>query len=573
MLKGISGSSGFGIGKVFCYHAFEPVVREKKIPPEEQDAQISLYESAFTQAKAELRALIASLSPDKSAIFAAHQEMLEDEAIREEIIDMIHTGASSEWAVYSVFQTYIRLMQSQESACMRERAADLQDVRNRILRILRGEKEISLAALTEPMIIAARDILPSDVARINSALVLAFLTETGGATSHAAILARSLGIPAVLGIPSLMDNLKDGQSVIVDGEKGLVLTDPDEQILSQYCEKQKAAIAEQEQDRRCLPLPAETLDGVSIPLSLNIGSAELPQLECYADGVGLFRSEFLYMERDTMPSEEIQFAAYANVLRVMGSRPVILRTLDIGGDKTLPYLSLPKEENPFLGNRAIRLCLDYEAIFRTQLRAAFRAAGAGNLWIMFPMIGSVEDFRRAQSIAVSVRETLIQEGYSIPHVPLGIMIEIPAAALCAPQLAREVDFASIGTNDLCQYTFAADRMNPVAAAYAHPFSGAMLRLIQMSAQAFSAANKPLSVCGELAGEARAIPLLLGTGIRKLSMSASSLARVKRIVRACSLSGCQMLVDEVMTCATEQEILARTDAFLAGLNQEPNRVSK
>jgi phosphotransferase system enzyme I (PtsI) len=268
-----------------------------------------------------------------------------------------------------------------------------------------------------------------------------------------------------------------------------------------------------------------------------------------------------------MPSEEVQFAAYANVLRVMGNRPVILRTLDIGGDKTLPYLPLPTEENPFLGNRAIRLCLDHEEIFRTQLRAAYRAASAGNLWIMFPMIGSVEDFRRAQSIAVSVRESLIREGFPIPQVPLGIMIEIPAAALCAMQLAQEADFASIGTNDLCQYTFAADRMNPVAAAYAHPLSSAMLRLIQMSAQAFTAANKPLSVCGELAGEARAIPLLLGAGVRKLSMSASSLARVKRIVRACALADCQALFDEAMTCATEQEILARTDAFLANLNQE------
>jgi len=567
VLKGIPGSSGFGIGKVFCYQAFDPVVREKKIPSEEQNAQISLFESALAQAKAELRSLVASLSSDKSAIFSAHLEMLEDEAIYEVIIDMIHADASSDWAVYSVFRTYIQLMRSQESACMRERAADMEDVRNRILRILRGEKEISLAALTEPKVIAARDILPSDVARINSALVLAFLSETGGATSHAAILARSLGIPAVLGIPDLMNNLRDGQIVVVDGEKGLVLTDPDEQTLSQYCEKQAAAFALQEQDRKCLPLPAETPDGVSIPLSLNIGFSELPELERYADGVGLFRSEFLYMERDTMPSEEVQFAAYANVLRVMGNRPVILRTLDIGGDKTLPYLPLPTEENPFLGNRAIRLCLDHEEIFRTQLRAAYRAASAGNLWIMFPMIGSVEDFRRAQSIAVSVRESLIREGFPIPQVPLGIMIEIPAAALCAMQLAQEADFASIGTNDLCQYTFAADRMNPVAAAYAHPISSAMLRLIQMSAQTFTAANKPLSVCGELAGEARAIPLLLGAGVRKLSMSASSLARVKRIVRASSLADCQALFDEAMTCATEQEILARTDAFLANLNQK------
>jgi len=567
VLKGISGSSGFGIGKVFCYHAFDPSVQEKIVSPDEENAQRLSFFDALAQAKAELASLVASLPADKSAIFHAHNEMLEDEAILEEITDAIHSGSSAQWAVFSVFQTYIQLMQSQESAVMRERAADLMDVRNRLLRLLRGEKESSLAALTEPMVIAARDILPSDVARLNSALVLAFLTETGGATSHAAILARGLGIPAVLGIPELMQALHDGQTVIVDGTAGLVLADPDEACLSEYRAKQAGYRAEQAQDRDCLPLSAETRDGVSISLSLNIGSAELPELECYADGVGLFRSEFLYMERETMPSEEAQFAAYANVLRVMGNRPVILRTLDIGGDKTLPYLPLPKEENPFLGNRAIRLCLNHEEIFRTQLRAAYRAASAGNLFLMFPMIGSVEDFRRARSIAVSVRESLIQEGLSVPNVPLGIMIEIPAAALCAEQLAHEADFASIGTNDLCQYTFAADRMNPAAAEYAHPLSPALLKLIRMSADAFSAAKKPLSVCGELAGEARAIPLLLGAGVRKLSMSFSSLARAKRIVRACSLADCRILFDAAMACATEQEVLAQADAFLSSLNFE------
>ncbi len=567
MLKGISGSSGFGIGKVFCYHAFNPACREELIPPEEQNAHVASYQAALKQAQSELSFLISALPTNQSAIFGAHLEMLEDESIREEIEDAIRGGASAQWAVYSVFQTYIELMQSQESAVLRERAADLMDVRNRLLRILRGEQESSLSALTTPMVVAARDILPSDVARLNSALVLAFLTETGGATSHAAILARSLGIPAVLGIPGLMQILHDGQSVVVDGTSGTVLTDPDEATLSHYHQLQQSALAEQTRDRACLPLPAETRDGVAIPLSLNIGSADLPDLERYADGVGLFRSEFLYMERASMPSEEVQFAAYANVLRVMGNRPVILRTLDIGGDKTLPYLPLPKEENPFLGNRAIRLCLDHEDIFRTQLRAAYRAANAGNLLIMFPMIGSVEDFRRARSIALSVRETLVQEGHAIPQVPLGIMIEIPAAALCAEQLAREADFASIGTNDLCQYTFAADRMNPAAAQYAHPLSPAMLKLVQMSARAFSAEKKPLSVCGELAGEARAIPLLLGAGVRKLSMSASALARTKRIIRASTIPDCQALFARAMACATEQEVIAQADVFLANLHQD------
>ena len=567
VLKGISGSSGFGIGKVFCYHAFDPTTREESVLQQERAKQISAFQSALLLAEKELGSLLVSLPSEQSQIFAAHLEMLEDEAIREEIESAMQGGASAQWAVYSVFQTYIRLMLTQENARMRERAADLQDVRNRLLRILRGEKEHSIAALREPMVIAARDILPSDVARMDGALVLAFLTETGGATSHAAILARSLGIPAVLGIQDLMRTLRDGQQVVVDGDGGIVLPDPDEAMLSRYRAMQAAYAAKQAQDRLCLPLDAQTADGERIQLGINIGSPELPELERFSDGVGLFRSEFLFMERETMPTEEAQFAAYTSVLRAMGDRPVILRTLDIGGDKTLPYLSLQAEENPFLGNRAIRLCFDHEALFRTQLRAAYRASRAGNLSIMFPMIGSVEDFRRARAIAHSVREALVRQGVAIGNVPLGVMIEIPAAALSADQLAREADFASIGTNDLCQYTFAADRMNPVAAQYAHPLSSAMLRLIDMSARAFSAAGKPISVCGELAGEARAIPLLLGAGIKKLSMSASSLARAKRVVRACSIFSCNALFDQAVQCATEQEIFALADLFLEGLATE------
>lgn len=561
VLTGISGSSGYGIGKVFCYHAFDPEIREEIVPAEQRHFQLDLYQTALTRAAAELSALRESLPVDKGAIFSAHLEMLEDDAIREEIQEQLQAGASAQWAVFSIFETYIQLMQQQENPLMRERAADLKDVRNRLIRILRGEKERSLAALTSPVIIAAHDILPSDVARMESRMVLAFLTETGGATSHAAILARSLGIPAVLGIPKLMDSVVDGQLAIVDGGNGKVLLTPDQETISRYEALQADYAAKQAQDAACLPLESSTNSGERIQLSLNIGSTELPETQRYADGVGLFRSEFLYMEREAMPSEDAQFAAYASVLRKMGDRPVILRTLDIGGDKTLPYLPLPHEDNPFLGNRAIRLCFSHEDLFRAQLRAAYRAAGAGNLQLMFPMIGSLEEFRRAKAIALSVREALLLEGQDIPQVPLGIMIEIPSAALTADQLAQEADFASIGTNDLCQYTFAADRMNPLAAAYAHPFSAAMLRLIQMSASAFLAAGKPISVCGELAGDARAIPLLLGCGIRKLSMSASSLARAKRLVRAVSLRDCEALLEKAIACQTEPEILTLCDSFL------------
>jgi phosphotransferase system enzyme I (PtsI) len=565
MLRGISGSSGYGIGKVFLYHAFDPVTKEQKVSPEELETEHSRLAAAIAQARGELSALQHSLGEDKAAIFAAHLEMLEDEALQEDIRYAIESGHdSAEWAVFSTYQTYIDMMLGQSNELLRERAADLKDVRNRILRILRGEAERSLTALQEPVIVAARDILPSDVAQIDNSRVLAFLTETGGVTSHAAILARSYGIPAVLGIPELMERLGDGQSVIVDGEAGQVLTDPDEQTLAEYRTRKAEYLETQALNLRYLPLKAETRDGVSIQTSMNIGSAELPQTAVYADGVGLFRSEFLYMEREALPSEEAQFAAYASVLRKMGDRPVILRTLDIGGDKTLPYLPLPKEDNPFLGNRAIRLCFTQETVFRTQLRAAYRAAATGgNLWIMFPMIGSVEDFRKARGIARSVREGLKNGGLDVPNVPLGVMVEIPSLAICADHIAREADFGSIGTNDLCQYTFAADRMSPAVAAYARPLSAAMLRLIRGTAEAFAAEDKPLSVCGELAGQAAAIPLLVGCGVRKLSMSASVLAQGKRVIRSCSFAECENLAKKAENLATEQEVASLAEAFLRG----------
>jgi phosphotransferase system enzyme I (PtsI) len=399
------------------------------------------------------------------------------------------------------------------------------------------------------------------VAAIDSSKVIAFLTETGGATSHAAILARSFGIPAVLGIPSLTTLVQDGQTVIVDGLSGCIFTDPDEETLKKYRELRADYAHEQAIDRKFLPEPSVTKDGVRISVSLNIGSPELPEDADYCDGIGLYRSEFLYMEKDTLPDEETQFAAYASVLRSMGRRPVILRTLDIGGDKTLPYLPLEKEQNPFLGNRAIRLCLSKEALFRAQLRAALRASLYGDLNIMFPMIGSVEDFRKAKAVVDSVWEELLAEGVPLNRrVPLGIMVEVPAAALAADLLAKEADFASIGTNDLCQYTFAADRMNAAVAKYAHPLSAPMLRLIRQTAQAFGAENKPVSVCGEMAGDKNAVHILVGCGIRKLSVSASALGMVKRFLRASTVSACKALFEKAVNCATEEEILELVASF-------------
>lgn len=562
MLKGIPGSSGYGIGKVLIYHTFDPVVTERHCDAGHLFEQKESLNAALDSAKKELASIQKNLPPDKSAIFGAHIEILEDEAMLEDIKAMMeHDRSSAEWAVYSVYNTYIDVLKKGANEFMRQRADDLKDIRNRIIRNLRNEPELSLSALKEPVIVAAYDLLPSHAAVIDGSKVLGFLTETGGATSHAAILARGFGIPAVLGIPSLTKLLRDGQTAIADGFKGLVITDPDEEVLEQYRALKADYARDLEIDRKFLNMPSETKDGVKIPVSLNIGSSELPENAEFCDGIGLFRSEFLYMEKDALPDEQTQYAAYASVLRKMGGRPVILRTLDIGGDKTLPYIDLEKEQNPFLGNRAIRLCLSREALFRTQLRAALRASPHGNLNIMFPMIGSVEDFRKAKAVADSVWEELRGEGFPLERrVPLGIMVEIPAAALAADFLAKEADFASIGTNDLCQYAFAADRMNPAVAEYAHPLSAPMLRLIRQTVQAFEAQNKPVSVCGEMAGDKNAVHLLVGSGIRKLSVSASALGMVKRYLRACTVAECKTLFEKALNCATEKEVLELVGSF-------------
>jgi len=570
VMRGIAVSEGIAVGPILLYSPAQVQVQKRNCLESEIEAQLAHYHAAATAALNELQALTNSLAahdPEKAKIFTAHQDILADVAIAAEIQTAIRTNrCCGDWAIQSVYEQFIQMLSQVSDPLIQERADDLKDVRRRLLRIWRGETTRDLSSLDRPVVVAAKDLLPSDTASMDRSNVLAILTEAGGPTSHSAIIARSYGIPAVLGIGGLLHAVSNGQTVAVDARPGAgtVTADPDGELVSSYGQigkelQKKAALA-----RAFLGRKGLTADGEAVEIGLNIASGDAGDSESmpYVDFVGLFRTEFLYMCRSTLPDEEEQFQIYRAVLQKMGDRPVTLRTLDIGGDKTTECLDLPKEDNPFLGRRALRLCFSLPEVFRTQLRAALRASAFGTLWIMFPMVGSLEDFRRAKAQLEQARRELEHEGVLIsPHIKVGMMIEIPSIAILADAAAREADFASIGTNDLCQYTMAADRLNPDVAAYCQSYHPAVFRLISSVADAFIKEKKPLSICGELGGDALAVPALVGLGIRKLSMGASSLAAVKQALSARTVPEMEALSARLLRCATAEEatILLRDDA--------------
>lgn len=555
--RGEAVSGGIAIGKAYHYCPVEYTVEPAQAgnPAEERKR----LETARAKALEELKTIQNSFpeeQKDKAMIFAAHQELLEDE----ELLDMLQMGIqdegyTAEYAVQSSFEEYIGLLSRVKDPTIAGRVADLKDVRNRLLRILHGDPEKSLSRLPGDVIIVAHDLLPSDTATMDRQHVLGILTEVGGKTSHSAILARSMHIPAVLGVTDVRKNIADGEEIILDAVEGLVLRDPTDEETAEYRKQEEAFQVRRRQTETYLAAEPRTKDGVPVQIGLNIGGADADETYRYIDFVGLFRTEFLYMENDHWPTEEEQFEAYARVLRLAKGKPVTLRTLDIGGDKQLPYYELPKEGNPFLGKRALRLCLAEEPLFRTQLRAAYRASVYGKLQIMFPMVGSLDDIARAKAVAESVRQELAAEGVPMGEVPLGIMIEIPAIAMLAPLAAAEVDFASIGTNDLCQYLCAADRMNASVAAYSQSMGPAMLKTLKMIIDAFRAAGKPLSVCGEMGGDPAAAALLVGMGLRKLSMSASSVAAIKEMLATHTLPELEAKAAAALQCRTQAEVLS------------------
>jgi phosphotransferase system enzyme I (PtsI) len=558
ILKGNPVSPGIAIGPLYIYEPFHVEISENFCARGETGGHKDAYLDVKNKAVLEIEAISSSLEnddPEKAKIFIAHRDILNDPAIHEEITEGIESELwTAEWAIWKIYAKFIKMIQKAKDPVIRERAADFEDVRKRLLRIHLGVEERNLSSLDKPSIVAARDLLPSDTATLDRRSVLAILAEQGSATSHSAIIARSYEIPAVLGIKDLMGLLKQGDTAAVDALKGEVFLNPDGEQKAVFALKREAYLREAAETKEFLKKEPLMADGTRIAIGLNIGDAndeELAGAEC-TDFVGLFRTEFLYMGRDELPSEDEQFEVYRKVLELYGKREVSLRTLDIGGDKTLQCMDLPKEENPFLGKRALRLCFSYPEIFKTQLRAALRSSVYGNLNIMLPMVGSIDDIRRAKVLLEEAKAELDAKAVSYGCYKLGIMIEIPSIAMIADLAAQEVDFASIGTNDLCQYLTATDRMNSDLSGYYQPYHPAMFRIIGRVAREFTWAGKPVSVCGEMGGDKYAAAVLVGLGIHKLSMGFASVAGIKKMLSGLSMSKAEEMAVKVIGCFTAAE---------------------
>lgn len=558
-LKGLPVCEGVAIGEAYVYQPFVVERMEKTVADTQRAAEAERIEQTLLAAEKELEVRIAQYGDARADLLNAHLMTVKDPFMREEMQKRVtEQSCCAEQAIYDVYAEMIEALTALEDEMYRERAADLRDVRSRLLRCCAGLPALDLGAIDRPVILLAHDLAPSDTACLNRRMVLGIATEIGGATAHTAILAKSLGIPAVLGIDGLLQETAHGALAVLDGTEGVFLPNPEEETVARF----KLRQAEQEQEQRqCAPFlrkPAVTSDGTSILTEINLGSTDdlLGETVQSADGVGLLRTEFLYMQGTQLPSEEMQYAFYTKVLQAFGDRPVILRTLDIGGDKHLPYLKFPEESNPFLGLRALRYCLANEEVFRVQLRAAYRASVAGNLQIMFPMVGDLEDFRRAKEICVDVQRELKEQQLPFrSDVKLGIMIEIPSVALLARAAAKETDFASIGTNDLCQYLCAADRVNPETAPYYRTMSPALFHLIGEVAAAYAGEGKPVGVCGELAGNPTTACVLVGLGIRQLSMSGGTLSKVKQRLCAQSIEKLEEAAEKVLAMPSEKDVIA------------------
>lgn len=559
-MRGMGVCSGIAIGTAFVVRPLPAEGLCQKRAKGDAAGELARFAEAKLAAAAELRAVAAAMAaqPEQAKIFEAQQQILEDEEIFEMVSETVNEReASAEAAVQDAFDAYIRILSKSKNQRIRERADDLLDVCKRLLRILAGAQAQDLSHLPKPVILVAHDLLPGDTATLDRAKVLAIVCETGGVTSHTAILAKSYGIPTVLGVTDALMQIRDGDTLVVDADAGTVLPRPSDADAASCGAKQAAAAASLADAVSFQKRPCRLKSGERIEIGLNIGSPADADAADACDFVGLFRSEFLYMHAERLPDEQTQFAAYKQVLERMGGRPVTLRTLDIGGDKTLPYLELPKEANPFLGRRALRLCFDEPALFRSHLRAAYRASAFGTLRIMFPMVGSMDDWYGAKSAAQAVREELQSEGVPFDRgLQLGVMIEIPSLALLSDLIAAEADFASIGTNDLCQYLCAADRMEPGVAPYYQSFSPACLRILGQIITAFRQAGKDISVCGELAGDPQASAFLAGLGLRKFSMSAACIGAVKRELANVDLTEAEALAAALQKLPTQQAVLER-----------------
>ena len=571
-LQGIAASDGIAIAKV--YTLTEPDLTVTKVTVEDSEKEVSRLDDALAASIKDVELIketaLKNLGEEEAQVFDAHLMVLSDPELIGQVKDNITSNkVNAESALKEVTDMFISIFAGMEdNPYMQERAADIRDVSKRILAHLLGVKIPSPATIKDEVIIVAADLTPSDTAQLNRQYVKAFVTDIGGRTSHSAIMARSLEIPAIVGTKEVTSTAKDGDIIIVDGLTGDVFLNPSEEVVAEYRAKAEAFAAQQAEWEKLKDSKTYTKDGHQVELAANIGTPK--DLEGVvnngAEGVGLYRTEFLYMDSHEMPTEEDQFEAYKAVLEGMNGKPVVVRTMDIGGDKELPYLPLPHEMNPFLGYRAIRISLNEPEMFRTQLRALLRASVYGKLRIMFPMIATLNDFRGAKALLEEEKAKLIAEGVAVSDdIQVGIMIEIPAAAVLAHQFAKEVDFFSIGTNDLIQYTMAADRMNERVSYLYQPYNPSILTLIKHVIDSAHKEGKWAGMCGEMAGDQTAVPLLVGLGLDEFSMSASSVLKTRSLISKLTLEEMKALADKAINeCATVQEVEALVEEAVSKL---------
>lgn len=558
-MRGIPASPGLACAKAFILKSHDVTVEKwavQDIAPEIQRFHEALEKSDQTLQSIRQKAF-QEMGEDKAAIFDAHLMILKDpEIVKQTIQKMTDENTNAEFAYSEVTQQFVQMFESMDNAYLRERAADLKDVSKRVIYTLLNIEMVDISNLDGDTVIVSDDLTPSETASMDKEKVVGFLTNIGGKTSHTAIMARTLEIPAIVGLSTITETIQNGDMVLMDGNTGQVMINPEEHQIVSF----KKKINEYESYRETLKdfhgKPSMTKDGHPIELAGNIGSPDdiegLKRND--AEGVGLFRTEFLYMNRDRFPTEEEQYEAYKKVLEEMAPKPVVIRTLDVGGDKALDYFDITEEMNPFLGYRAIRVCLDRRDIFRTQLRALLRASVYGKLRIMFPMISCVEELLEAKLVLKSVEEDLRAEGVDIStEIEIGMMIEIPSAAITSDLLAEHVDFFSIGTNDLIQYTCAVDRMNEKIAYLYNPYNPALIRLIKNVIENGHKAGIWVGMCGELAGDSTMIPLLLGLGLDEFSMSPLSILASRKQISLLSKTACESMAAEALEKKSSEEL--------------------
>ena len=548
-LAGIGAAPGLAIGPVFQLRQTAVKLTDAFAGVEAE--QNRLYEAlaAGKEALHELRRQLETHAPEEAAIFEVHQELLTDEDLLESVQQKIQGQHNAGQAWQATIDERAKIMSALDDPLLAARAADIRDVGNRVLKLLTGEAN-EVAWPDHPVVVIAHDLTPSDTATLDPKRVLGFATAVGGPTAHSAIIARALSLPAVVSVGDGLLELGDGTAVILNGSSGIIQVNPDAAAQEKAKNDLAAAKKQQQAAREQAHKPAITLDNHRIEIAANIGGAADARTAnaSGAEGVGLLRTEFLFLDRATPPSEDEQFEVYRQIAEAMAGKPVIIRTLDIGGDKPLPYVQVPPEDNPFLGERGIRLCLNRPELLREQLRAILRAASYGSLRIMFPMVADMSEWRAAKTMVDEIRTEL-----NAPELPVGIMIEIPAAAMMADVFAKEVDFFSIGTNDLTQYTLAMDRMHPTLAGKSDGLHPAVLRLIDATVKGAHAAGKWVGVCGELGADPQATPILLGLGVDELSVSVPSIATVKAKIRTLTRTEAQTLAAQALACATAQEV--------------------